>query len=155
MLHQEVKSSIDRSVLCWLATTDADGFPNVSPKEIFTYHADNQLLIANIASPNSVKNILQNEKICVSFVDIFVQKGFKIKGLAKIIKSGEEGFEHFAAPLRILAGEAFPFSSLTLIEVQKVTPIISPRYRFYPETSEKEQIESAKATYLLKLSLNS
>ena len=37
MLHEDVKQSIKESVLCWLATTDENGVPNCSPKEVFTY----------------------------------------------------------------------------------------------------------------------
>ena len=48
MLDKETKSYIDKSVLCWLATTDSDNFPNVSPKEMFTYLGENKLLIAEV-----------------------------------------------------------------------------------------------------------
>lgn len=32
---ERLRAAIETSVLCWLATVDADGQPNVSPKEIF------------------------------------------------------------------------------------------------------------------------
>jgi predicted pyridoxine 5'-phosphate oxidase superfamily flavin-nucleotide-binding protein len=64
-------------VLCWLATVDEAGRPNVSPKEIFTAHGDDHLLIAHLASPGSVRNLRARPEVCVSFVDVFVQKGFK------------------------------------------------------------------------------
>ena len=35
-------------VLCWLATADADGQPNVSPKEVFAVVDDQPLVIAHI-----------------------------------------------------------------------------------------------------------
>ena len=78
MLSPEIISSSRKSVLCWLATADAKGQPNVSPKEIFTFYGAEFLLIANIASPSSVRNIAANPLVCVSFIDIFVQKGFKV-----------------------------------------------------------------------------
>jgi predicted pyridoxine 5'-phosphate oxidase superfamily flavin-nucleotide-binding protein len=31
-LKDAVRADVDASVLCWLATVDADGAPNVSPK---------------------------------------------------------------------------------------------------------------------------
>ncbi|MFK5037181.1 pyridoxamine 5'-phosphate oxidase family protein, partial [Klebsiella pneumoniae] len=71
MITEEVKNYIDKSVLCWLATSNRQNEPNVSPKEIFTYKDDKTLLIANIASPNSIANINENPNVCVSFVDIF------------------------------------------------------------------------------------
>lgn len=36
MFTKEVKEYIERSVLCWLATVDAAGHPNVSTKEVFS-----------------------------------------------------------------------------------------------------------------------
>ena len=59
MFTGEVRQAVDRSVLCWLATVDADGQPNVSPKEIFCAIDDVTLLIAEIASPVSRRNIAE------------------------------------------------------------------------------------------------
>nr|WP_324292378.1 pyridoxamine 5'-phosphate oxidase family protein [Aureispira anguillae] len=53
-LTTEHKASIDKSVLCWLATTSVESIPNVSPKEIFNYYGTNQIIVANIASPQTV-----------------------------------------------------------------------------------------------------
>jgi len=43
-------------VLGWLATVNANGEPNVSPKEIWKFDGVDRLLIANIASPTSASN---------------------------------------------------------------------------------------------------
>lgn len=69
MINSEVKKYIDKSVLCWLATVNGLNEPNVSPKEVFTYVGEHTLLIANIASPNSIKNISENPNVCISFID--------------------------------------------------------------------------------------
>jgi len=147
MLTSQILQSIEKSVLCWLATADAEGFPNVSPKEIFTSFGDRHLLIANVASPQTAKNIRVNSKICVSFVDILVQKGFQLKGNAQIITEKDEHFAALAAPLLKITGGKFPFKELFYIEVEKVKPIIAPRYWMYPETTEAEQVESARKVY--------
>lgn len=68
----ELQTSAQTCILCWLATVDADGQPNVSPKEIFTVFDSEHLVIANIALA-SVRNIAVNPRVCVSFVDVFVQ----------------------------------------------------------------------------------
>lgn len=147
MFTEEVIRSIEKSVLCWLASADADGFPNVSPKEMFTYEGDDLLLIANIASPNSVNNILQNNKVCVSFVDILLQKGFKLKGLARVIPKENVDFKYKAALLTGLFSDVFPIQSIIEVTVTKTERILAPRYFLFPETTEAEQIESAKRTY--------
>ena len=88
MLTPEIIASAERSVLCWLATVDGQGQPNVSPKEIFRLMPPASLAIANIASPCSVRNVRANGKVCVAFVDVFVQKGYKLLGDARVISPG-------------------------------------------------------------------
>ncbi len=147
VLTSEIKKSIDNSVLCWLATVSAELIPNVSPKEVFNYYGDNNIIIANIASPNSVKNIKQNENICLSFIDILVQKGYQLKGKARIVKKKEAEFVEMEQVLLKISLGKFPFTSITVIMVESVKPIIAPKYILYPETTEQEQIESAIKTY--------
>jgi len=147
MLTNEVKKYIDQSVLCWLATSGKDNEPNVSPKEMFTYEGDTTLLIANIASPNTIKNIRENPIVCISFVDIFVQKGFKIKGYAELI---EKDHANYASRVKILTDmftDKFPITAVIEIAVRSVDPIHAPSYLFYPATTEGSQIESAMKTY--------
>ena len=143
----EIKTSINKSVLCWLATTSSDLIPNVSPKEIFNYFKDNSIIIANIASPQTVRNIQQNEHVCVSFIDILVQKGFQIKGTAKIVDAQAIEFLEMEKVLTKMTGGQFPFASITHILIKEIKPIIAPRYWLYPETTEEEQIASARKTY--------
>ncbi len=147
MLTPEVKKYINQSVLCWLATASAENVPNVSPKEIFTFFGESHIIIANIASPNTLRNIRQNPQICVSFIDILVQKGFQIKGTAEIVKKSASEFLELEKPLLEMTGGQFPFASITKISIEKVKPILAPRYLLFPETTEEEQIESAKRTY--------
>lgn len=147
MLNDDIKKYIEKSVLCWLATSDKDNFPNVSPKEIFTFQGNSTFLIAHLASPNSVNNIKQNPKVCVSFVDVFVQKGYKLKGTAKIIEKDSSDFELKLKPLTDLFSDKFPIKAVIEIEVTKVEPIAAPSYFLYSETTEESQIESALRTY--------
>lgn len=146
-LTPKIKTSITKSVLCWLATTDQDGQPNVSPKEIFTFFGDDQLIIANIASPQTVKNIRQQPMVAVSFIDILVQKGYQLKGKAQIVGKGDTDFAELAAPLEVMTDGKFPFATLTLIKIEQVKPIIAPRYLLYPETTEEQQIRAAREQY--------
>ncbi len=145
-----IKQYIDQSVLCWLATSDEDNFPNVSPKEMFTFVEENKLLIANIASPNSIQSIKVNNRVCVSFVDVFVQKGFKIKGIARIIDENDVDFETKVGIIKSLFTDKFPIHELIEIETQKIESIKAPSYLMFPDITEQEQIESAIKTYKVK-----
>ena len=146
-LTTEIKEYINRSVLCWLATVSSENVPNVSPKEIFNYYGTDKIIVANIASPQTVLNIKQNTNVCISFIDILVQKGFQVKGKAKIIKKTDTEFSKMEKILTEMTGGNFPFSTITEITIEQVKSIIAPKYILYPETTEKEQIESAKKTY--------
>lgn len=150
MINNEVKKYIDNSVLCWLATSDRQNEPNVSPKEIFTYKDDTTVLIANIASQNSIDNIKDNPNVCVSFVDIFVQKGFKIKGVATLIDKDSDSFEIKVKPLTDLFTDKFPIKTIIEIKVTKVASIQAPSYFLYSDTTEQSQIQSAMRTYKVK-----
>lgn len=146
VITKEIKDYLDRSVLCWLATS-VDGLPNVSPKEVFLPYKEDQVIIANIASPQTVRNIIVNPSVCLSFVDILVQKGYQLKGNASILSSTDaEYFEIERSLLEITKGK-FPFASVTLITVTSAKQIIAPKYLLYPDTTEEDQITSAKKQY--------
>lgn len=148
MLSTEIQDCATRSVLCWLATVSADGQPNVSPKEVFAVFDTNHLVIANIASPTSVRNIEVNPLVCVSFVEIFRQKGFKVIGAARSCRKTESEFAIWSAPLLAKVGSRFPIHSVIVVKVSAVEPILAPSYRLYAaETTEESQVASAMRTY--------
>jgi len=145
----DVKSYVDRSVLCWLATVDEDNFPNVSPKEVFTLYKEQNIIIANIASPNSMSNILSNAKVCVSFIDILVQKGCKVKGVARVVTEADSDYKEMEKQLLEITKGNYLFSSIFCIRIEDVKPIIAPSYLLYPDMSMDERIQNAKENYKL------
>jgi len=148
MLSPELQASAQTTILCWLATVDADGQPNVSPKEIFTVFDPEHLVIANIASPTSVRNIAVNPRVCVSFVDVFVQKGFKVLGTARNVGRQDAEFATWATPLQAMAGPRFPIHSVIVVRANGFEPIMAPSYRLYPgDTTEQAQVASAMEAY--------
>lgn len=146
MTHEMIEC-IERCVLCWLATVDEQGVPNVSPKEMFLSIGADALLIANIASPNTVRNILNNPNVCVSMVDVFVQKGYKLKGTASIHDKRSTEFPSKKKRLTDKFGDRFPIQSVIEITVHSGEPILAPSYRLFPETTEEGQIASAMERY--------
>ena len=146
-LTVDIKAYIDKSVLCWLATASIENIPNVSPKEIFNYYGSDKIIVANIASPQTVRNIKQNPNVCLSFIDILIQKGFQVKGTAKIIEKKDSEFSDMEKVLTAMTGGNFPFATITEITLKSVKPIIAPKYVLFPQTTEMEQFESAKKLY--------
>lgn len=150
MLSDEVKEYINKSVLCWLATSSADNQPNVSPKEVFTYFGDEYVIVANIASPGSVRNIHENPWVSISFVDVFVQKGYQLKGEAEIIKRSDPEFESVSKPLLEITNGIYPIASIIKIRIGEIKKIIAPSYKLFPDITEVQNMESAYKTYGVK-----
>lgn len=149
-MDQEILDYLNRSVLCWLATSSLAHIPNVSPKEVFMPYEGRCIIIANIASPQSVKNMKENEQVCLSFIDIFTQKGVQLKGVAEIITKEHPEYAGMKAALETMTKGKFPFSSISKITVHKRKPIIAPSYILFPETSEQDQIKAAEKSYRVK-----
>lgn len=148
LLTEPIREAARRSVLCWLATVDAEGQPNASPKEVWAIADDQHVVVAHIASPISARNIAQHPQVCLSFVDVFVQKGFKLLGTAREVRAVDPEFATWAKPLLAMVGQRFVIHSVLVIRVTSVAPIVAPSYRFYPdETTEASQVESAMRAY--------
>jgi predicted pyridoxine 5'-phosphate oxidase superfamily flavin-nucleotide-binding protein len=148
LLTDAVREAARRSVLCWLATVDAEGQPNVSPKEVWAIADDQHVVVAHIASPISARNIAQHPQVCLSFVDVFVQKGFKLLGTACEVRADNAEFAIWAKPLLDMVGQRFTIQSVLVVHVKSVSAIVAPSYRFYPyDTTEASQVASAMQAY--------
>ena len=101
-----------------------------------------------IASPTSVRNLQHSPKVCLSFIDVFVQKGCKVTGRARYVARAHPDFAHWAQPLLPLAGPRFTLHGVIVVQALAVEPIVAPSYRLYPDdTTESSQIASALKTY--------
>ncbi|WP_434361167.1 pyridoxamine 5'-phosphate oxidase family protein [Parasalinivibrio latis] len=149
-MTKEVKDAMSASVLCWLATANSKGDPNVSPKEMFLPGEGNIFLIANIASPQSVQNIRENAAVCICFIDIFRQKGYQLKGIARVVERNDEAFEDHFERFQPLVTDRYPVLSIIEIEVTSAKPVIAPSYTLFPDTTEDDQIDQALVSYGLK-----
>ena len=149
MLTDEIRDYANRSVLCWMATA-SDAGPSVSPKEIFACFGGDRIIIANIASPQSVQNIARDPRVCVSFVDVFSQRGWQLYGNAVLMRSGDAGFEERQAILQEMAGDAFRVATLFDVTVAKANEILAPSYRFKKDVREADMREGAMRTYGVK-----
>lgn len=84
----------------------------------------------------------------MSFVDIFVQKGFKVIGTAVEVRPSEPEYSHWVGPLLTLAGDRYPIHSIFIVNAITAEPIVAPSYRVFPtEPTEASQIQSALRTY--------
>ena len=146
-INDTIRTDIANSVLCWLATVGEDCVPRVTPKEMFAAYGDDRIVVADIASTGTVRNISAHPKVCVSFVDVFRQKGFKITGRAKIVARDDPDFAVLGAELLAIAEPDYPVRHLIVIEVERIARIWAPSYALFPERSEAERMQAAYDTY--------
>ncbi|MCA9213213.1 MAG: pyridoxamine 5'-phosphate oxidase family protein [Planctomycetales bacterium] len=147
MITEEVAESIETSVLCWLATVAEDGSPNVSPKEAFMHDGSGRILVAHIASPQTVRNIESDARVCLSFIDVFTQKGHKVRGTARVLRESDEGYEQQKFRLTELIGDRFRILAVIEVEPTEVEEIVAPSYRMFSEMTANKMIGQSLATY--------
>jgi predicted pyridoxine 5'-phosphate oxidase superfamily flavin-nucleotide-binding protein len=128
VLTEAMKRIIAEQRLGFVATTNADGTPNLSPKATFRVLDDRTVAFAEIRSPNTVRNILRGSAVEVNFVDPFVRKGCRLAGTAAVAERGSPGYgaliHHFAG-----TGDLLPdIRAIVTIRVERVSMLISPAY---------------------------
>ena len=126
MLTADMKRIITEHSLGFVATTAADGTPNVSPKGTFIVLDDNRIAFGDVRSPGTVRNLQADPRVEVNFIDPFVRKGYRFSGTGEVLARGEAGFD---AQLRRFTSALAPrFRSIVTITVRKAAPLSSPVY---------------------------
>jgi uncharacterized protein len=126
ILTSEIKDFVKGNKLGFVATVCPDGTPNLSPKGTTTVWDDDHLVFADIHSPGTVSNLLNNPSIEINMVDIFTRKGFRFKGTAEVLSSGQR----FTNILKFYeeAASTYTINNIVLITVERVLPLWSPAY---------------------------
>ena len=117
-------------------------------KSYFFFKGRNKLIIANIASPKSVMNILENPNVCLSGIDIWKQKGIQCRGKAKILSPQNKRFKKVEQQFRPLNKCKFRIQHFIEIQITQHKEIEAPYYFYYPTIEEEDQINASKKTYL-------
>lgn len=148
-LTEDMKNLVRKQKLGFVATVCPDGTPNLSPKGTTTIWDDYHLVFADIASPDTVKNLRNNPSIEVNVVDPFVRKGYRFKGRGVVYQKGDQpnAFDQMLSFYKRdgLQDAERRVKSIVLIEIESAEALISPGYD-YP-VSEGETIEKWKKYY--------
>ena len=88
-LDADMQSLVRHTILCFAATTNGDGSPNLSPKSTLIVHDDDHLLFSNIASPRTVANLRLDPRIEINCVDIFSRRGYRFTGHTSVRSAGD------------------------------------------------------------------
>ena len=131
ILTDDMKRMIREQRLGFMATVDADGSPNLSPKGTTAVWDDDHLVFADLASPGTIANIRRNPSIEICMVDIFMRKGYRFKGTAQIVTEGDlfdEIKEAYTTGSHGIQRSGLPTDRYVLLTVTKAAPVISPGY---------------------------
>ena len=112
--------------LGYVATVDADGTPNLSPKGTTTVWDDDHLVFADIRSPRTVGNLRRNPAVEVNVVDPIARRGYRFKGAGEVLDAGPRFADAVAFFRR--RGVTSPIRSVVLIRVTRALPVTSPVY---------------------------
>jgi uncharacterized protein len=129
MLTKDVIEFIKKQKLGYIATVNSDNTPNLSPKGSFTVWDENQLIFADINSPETIRNLLINPHAEINFVDIFKRRGYLIRGVCKIIPANKNAKEYAIFYDKAgYAGYVDKIKNYVLIEIKEIAEIYSPAY---------------------------
>jgi uncharacterized protein len=130
MLSAELRRLIDEQRLGFVATVNADGSPNLSPKATFVALDDRTIGFAEMRSPQTLANIQRDGRVEVNFVDPFARKGARFRGAARFVARGEDAFDRLWPTWQAIWGDELGamFNGFVLITVESAKPLTSPAY---------------------------
>ena len=126
IITEEVKNFVNFQKLGYVATVSDDNTPNLSPKGTIVVFDESYLAFANIQSPKTVENLKHNTSIEVNVVDPFSRRGYRFKGTAEIISSGDK-FNKIISYYKT-SGVKSLIKSVILVKVEKLSEVFSPLY---------------------------
>jgi len=127
ILTADMKRVVEEQRLGFVATVCPDGTPNLSPKGTTAVWDDDHLVFADIRSPGTIANLRQNAAVEVNVVDPFVRKGYRFKGVAAVVESGDL-YEQAIAFYKQRGSHVSAFRGVVMVRVQSAQAIDSPAY---------------------------
>lgn len=136
VITDDMRRIVEATRLAFVATVNPDGTPNLSPKSSLAVLDDDRIGFADIASPNTVRNLRANPAVEVNAIDIFMRRGYRFRGTATLEPPGSPVYETIAGPFWAENGRDFPIHAVVNIAVQKALPVLSPAYTFIEGVTE-------------------
>ena len=126
VITEEIKNFVIFQKLGYVATVSIDDTPNLSPKGTIMVLDELHIVFANIQSPKTVENLKHNSSIEVNVVDPFSRKGYRFKGTAEVISSGDK-FDKIILYYKT-SGVKSSIKSVILVKIEKLSEVFSPLY---------------------------
>jgi len=82
MIPEEVKSLFGNRQLCWMATADASGVPNVAPMRQVWWTGKRSLVIGDMFMKATAANIQSTGRMCLAAYNPETERSWKLTGTA-------------------------------------------------------------------------
>ena len=128
IITEKIKNFVNFQKLGYVATISADNTPNLSPKGTIIVLDESYLAFADIHSPQTVENLKSNPAIEINVVDPFSRRGYRFKGIAEIISTGDK-FDKIISHYKEI-GVKSSIKTIIAVKIKKLSEILSPLYDF-------------------------
>ncbi|MBN2217861.1 MAG: pyridoxamine 5'-phosphate oxidase family protein [Pirellulales bacterium] len=88
MIPPEVKSMFGNHQLCWMATADASGTPNVAPMRQVWWIDERSLVIGDMFMKTTAVNVQATGRMCLAAHDPEKELSWKMMGKAAYVTDG-------------------------------------------------------------------
>ena len=126
IITDEIKNFVNFQKLGYVATISADNTPNLSPKGTIMILDESHLAFAHIHSPQTVENLKHNPSIEINVVDPFSRRGYRFKGIAEIISTGDK-FDKTISHYKE-TGVKSSIKTIIAVKIEKLSEVLSPLY---------------------------
>jgi len=135
----DMRAVIDTQHLCFAATVNPDGRPNLSPKCTIRVFDDSHLFFCDIASPRTRRNLETNPWIEVNVVDPLSRRGYRFFGKASLHRE-DEVYRKAVQQIGREEGTDYRVHSVVLIDIERAASLISPGYLHVTDEYEMRRV---------------
>jgi uncharacterized protein len=127
ILTDDMRAVVQAAHLCFAATVNPDGLPNLSPKGTIRVWDDRHLFFLDIASPTTRANLQQSPWIELNVVDQLSRRGYRFLGQAAL-HVGDAIYAEATQRIFAEEGHSYPVVAVVLVAVERALPVLSPGY---------------------------
>ncbi len=128
ILDDDMKRVVTEQRLGFVATVNADGTPNLSPKGTMMPDGDDRIIFAEIRSPGTVANLQRNPAAEINFVDPMSRKGYRFRGQLRLVVPGDDEYDALFEALASWVAGPEDIKAVVVMELEHAQPETSPAY---------------------------
>ncbi len=127
-LDAAARAVIERHSLGYVASVNADGTPNLSPKGMMLALDDDHIVFGEARSPGTLRNIRERPVVEINFIDVLARRGVRVRGTCEIIEPGSEAFAALRPHFERWGALADRIRHFVRVTIETAKPISSPAY---------------------------